>query len=455
MKGFNMELSDTIAAIATPPGAGGIGIIRISGPDSERILNEIFVPADPSAMPMKSHRLIYGSVTDGEERLDECMAVLMRAPHSYTREDVGELQLHGSTFILTDILKLCVTHGARIAEAGEFTKRAFINGRIDLSQAEAVMRLISSRSEKERRSAIRQMEGGATSFARSIADELYSLQAGLAACIDYPEEISEEEGAGDLKTGIENVLKRIESETDEHSSRLLNDGYRVVLAGSPNVGKSSLLNSLLGEDRAIVTHIPGTTRDLIQGETVLNGIRIIITDTAGIRATEDPVEKIGVGRSERAIEEADLVFLVLDGSENLKENDLLLLRSLKKDRAVIINKSDLDLRINPDDLSNMIPDIAVLTVSAFDHESLDPVKKIISEKASASDMISVSQPRHIAALKSASAILRGALKAISSSPLDLIAIDLRKAQEAIGEITGDSIDEKMLDSIFSQFCVGK
>ena len=306
---------DTIAAIATAPGQGGIGIIRISGPESEKILKKIFRPAGlKETYGWKSHFLMYGRITDGAEILDECMAVIMRSPKSYTREDVAEIQSHGGTQVLQSILELVLKCGARMAEAGEFTRRAFLNGRIDLSRAEAVMSLIQARGEQERRAAVRQMSGGTAAFVRKASDDLYLLQAGLAACIDYPEEISDEEGAGSLREGLEHLTGLLRNAVDERSSHLIYDGMQVTLFGVPNAGKSSLLNALIGQEKAIVTDIPGTTRDTVEGEMSLDGIRIHLTDTAGMRDTEDPIERIGVERSERARQNADVAMLFIASS---------------------------------------------------------------------------------------------------------------------------------------------
>ena len=311
---------DTIAAIATPPGTGGIGIIRMSGKEAERILNRIFLPCD-GKIPLENRKLTYGHIVDEDTVLDECMAVIMRAPGSYTREDVAELQTHGGIRVINVVLETCLKYGARLAEPGEFTKRAFLNGRIDLSRAEAVMEMISARGEQEYRDAVRQMEGGTADFIRMASDELYGLQAGLAACIDYPEEISDEEGTNALIPGLEKLINSLEEAMDERSARLIHDGIQVTLYGTPNAGKSSLLNALLGQEKAIVTDIPGTTRDTVEGEIMIDGIRVHFTDTAGLRETEDPIERIGVERSEQAVRNADMTLLVLDGSRKLTDEE--------------------------------------------------------------------------------------------------------------------------------------
>ena len=447
--------TDTIAAVATAPGLGGIGIVRISGPDAERILREIFVPAGGDNRPMESNRLTLGTLKDEDRELDRCMAVIMRAPKSYTREDVAELQLHGGGFLVREALELCIRRGARLAEPGEFTRRAFLNGRIDLSQAEAVMRLISARGEQQHRAALRQLDGGASQFIRRAADQLYDLQAGIAACIDYPEEVTEEEGTARLKEGLEKLIRTLKSAADERSSRLIEEGLRVALIGRPNVGKSSLLNALLGEERAIVTSIPGTTRDVIRGEITLDGIPVTLTDTAGIRETDDPVEKIGVDRSRKASREAELSLLVLDASEPLAEEDLALLRELPENSAAVLNKTDLAECITAEDIVRERPGIPCVTCSALEPESLEPVKNLIRRYTEVNDRLALTQPRHLEAISRAVGHLEDALKTAASETLDLAAVDLQAAQAALAEITGDQADEKLLDRIFEQFCVGK
>ena len=450
-----MSLHDTIAAIATAPGTGGIGIIRMSGPDAAAILMRVFRPAGKNQAIPESHRLVYGKLTDGEQIIDECMAVIMRAPRSYIREDVAEIQLHGGRYVINKALELCLKAGARLAEAGEFTRRAFLNGRVDLSQAESVMELISARGEQEHRAAVRQLNGGASSFVRKFSDELYGLQAGLAACIDYPEEISDEEGAGSLKEGLEKLIDGLEKAMDEHASRLIYQGLQVALIGRPNVGKSSLLNALLGEDRAIVTNIPGTTRDTVHGEMTLNGFRVQLTDTAGIHETNDPVERIGVERSEKARREADASLLILDGSQPLGADDLELLRSFSGEGAVVINKTDLPQEITEEDIHGIRQDMTCMTVSALDQESLQPLRDFLARYVQVSDQQAVTQPRHLDAVRRAVRHLRDAEKTLDSYTPDVAATDLQAAQAALSEITGDSADEKLLDRVFSQFCVGK
>jgi len=447
--------NDTIAAIATPPGQGGIGIIRISGEDAERILRTVFSPPGGWKQAPESHRMVYGGLYDEDELIDEGMAVLMRAPRSYTRENVAELQLHGGTFVLQRALDVCIRHGARLAQPGEFTRRAFLNGRIDLSRAEAVMSMIAARGEQSRRAAVREMEGGVTAFVRRASDQLYALQAGLAACMDYPEEIPDEEGTAEMVPQLRQLIRDLENASNEHASRLLRDGFQIALVGRPNAGKSSLLNALLGEERAIVTEIPGTTRDLIQGEVNLDGARILLTDTAGLRGTEDPVERIGVQRSEKAMRDADLILLVLDGSNPNGEETIRLLKELPEHSAVLINKTDLPQRISTEDIQAIRPDLPCFSCSALETESLEEIKNYLREKTTVTDRMTLTQPRQLDAVRRALGFLRSALRTVQELTPDMASTDLQAAQEALAEITGDRADEKLLDTVFSSFCVGK
>ena len=449
-------MNDTIAAIATAPGEGGIAIIRISGESSERILQNLFQPLKSHAFPLETHRLVYGHIHDGNEVIDECMAVIMRAPHSYTREDVVEFQFHGGTTIAQKILSLCLAQGARLAAPGEFTRRAFLNGRIDLSQAEAVMQLIQAHGERSRQAAVRQLQGGAGSFVRSCADRLYDIQAGLAACIDYPEEISEAEAVPDLHSRILSLAGMLEQACQEHAARLIREGLHVVLCGRPNVGKSSLFNALLGEDRAIVTHIPGTTRDRVEGTLHLAGTLITLTDTAGLRETMDPVESIGVARARKSLQDADLRLCVLDGSEALAEEDMQLLNELKsQDTVVLINKSDLPQVLDSTTIKSMLPQATVLTIEAQNPDSLDMLRSVLEQKASVNDALELTQPRHIDAARRAARALLSAAETLETEALDLCTTDLDTAQACLAEITGDQVEESLLDRVFSTFCVGK
>ena len=445
--------NDTIAAIATAPGQGGVSIVRVSGPQAEEVLLHVFRPA--KAAPLQSHMLTYGHVVDGDATIDECMAVIMRAPRSYTREDVAELQLHGGGYTCQRVLALCLRNGARLAQPGEFTRRAFLSGRIDLSQAEAVMSLIAAQGDRAHQAAMHQLQGGASSFIRQAADELYAIQAGAAACIDYPEEISEEEAASDLLPRIEKLAAAIDSACDEKAARIVTSGLTVALCGRPNVGKSSLLNALLGEDRAIVTPIPGTTRDMVTGDMLLSGSVIHLIDTAGLHATDDPVEQLGVARAESAIRQADAVLMVLDAGMPLTQEDHDLLGKLRGlNVAIVLNKADLPAVLTAEDITSLLPGASVISVSAHESATLDPLKDYLRQQAAVADQLTLTQPRHLEAARRAAAHLRQAAQSLNLA-IDFAAVDLQAAQMALSEITGDQVEEKLLDKVFSQFCVGK
>lgn len=445
--------NDTIAAIATAPGQGGVSIVRLSGPQAEDILLKVFRPAKTS--PLASHMLTYGHVLSGSETVDECMGVIMRAPRSYTREDVAELQLHGGGYTCQRVLELCLQAGARLAAPGEFTRRAFLNGRIDLSQAEAVMALIAAQGDKAHQAAMHQLQGGASAFIRQAADELYAIQAGVAACIDYPEEITEEEAASNLAPRILALADSLDAACNERAARIVTSGLTVALCGRPNVGKSSLLNALLGEDRAIVTPIPGTTRDMITGDMSLGGSMIHLVDTAGLHPTDDPVEQLGVARAEDAIRRADAVLLVLDASHHLTKEDCALLEKLRGlNAALVFNKADLPPALTVQEVSPLLPGAPVLTVSAQQPATLAPLKAYLCQQATVSDQLTLTQPRHLEAARRATAHLRQAASSLDMA-VDFAAIDLQAAQLSLSEITGDQVEEKLLDKVFSQFCVGK
>lgn len=447
---------DTIAAIATAPGQGGISIVRMSGTDAERILMQIFHPAQTSLQHLTSHMLTYGSIREGSDTVDECMAVIMRAPRSYTREDVCEIHLHGGGYTCQKVLSLCLKSGARLADPGEFTRRAFLNGRIDLSQAEAVMGLIAAQGDRAHHAAMQQLQGGASAFIRRAADELYAIQAGAAACIDYPEEISDEEAAGDLAPRARHLAEELDRACNERAVRILRMGLNVALCGKPNAGKSSLLNALTGEERAIVTAIPGTTRDIVEGEMLLDGCVIHLTDTAGLHDTEDVVERIGVERAQRAIHQADALLLVLDASQPIAPEDLSLLPQLDPAHtAILLNKSDLPPVLTVAEAAALLPGAQVISLSAHDPDTLKPVRDFLRAQAATADHLPLTQPRHLEAARRAAQHLRDAVSTMESATVDLCTVDLQAAQLALAEITGDQVEEKLLDKVFSAFCVGK
>ena len=449
-------MSDTIAAIATAPGEGGISIVRLSGDDAGTVLLRVFRPAGTGALPLQSHRLTYGRCFDGDEELDECMAVLMRAPRSYTREDVAELQLHGGGLTAERVLRACLDAGARLAEPGEFTRRAFLNGRIDLSRAEAVMALIRSRGEQARRTALRQLEGGTAAFVREAADTLYGIQAGLAAAIDYPEEISDAEATEDLAPRIRRLSRTLRGAVDEQGARIAREGLRAALCGRPNAGKSSLLNALTRQDLAIVTAIPGTTRDTVRGELTLNGCLITLTDTAGLRDTDDPVERLGVERARRALREADTVLFLLDTGEPLTGDDRALAAEVRdRDGILILSKGDLPPAVDEAEARALLPGWETVRVSVREPETLEPLRRLLSARARRGEGLALTQPRHLDAARRAADHLDRAAEAMETGTADLASVDLLAAQQALAEITGDAVEEKLLDRVFADFCVGK
>ena len=448
-------IKDTIAAQSTVSGEGGIAIIRISGPESHSVMHRIFKAH--SGKKMDPRHLMYGHIVWNSDVIDEVMAVVMPGPHTYTAEDMAEIQCHGSQYIVNCILSVLMECGVRMAEPGEFSYRAFINGRIDLSQAEAVMRLIQSSGERSRKSAVRQMDGEISREIRKIQNELADLSAGLAAYIDFPDEVDEAETAEVLSRRCLEIAGRLESECSEKKGRIEDEGVYVALCGKPNAGKSSLLNTLVGQERAIVTDIPGTTRDTIRESVMLNGVRFTITDTAGLRETDNPVEIIGVERARDAISSADLRILLVDSSEMPDQSVENMIEEIHPD-LILISKNDISTEDSSREIIRMIQNLPYIQISAFSDEGMTQLKEWLCAKVDAdlSKEAVFSQTRHVEAAKQAAASLRAAADSIMNEmPLDLINIDLIAAMEAIGQVTGENAAETVIDRVFSQFCVGK
>ena len=452
---------DTICAVSTPPGEGGIGIIRISGKDAVAVALKVFKPrADKQLTLEESHTIHYGHVIDSStgDVVDEALFTVMRSPATYTREDVVEINCHGGMVPLGRTMKLLIAAGARQAEPGEFTKRAFLNGRIDLAQAEAVMDVIRSKTDLSHRAANEQLLGGLSAEVAALRDRLLSVLASVEAGIDFPEEDIEMETGRPLVESIERLLSGVEKLLSSFIyGRILRDGFATAIVGRPNVGKSSLLNALLKQDRAIVTAVPGTTRDVIEEYLNVNGLLLRIVDTAGIRETHDMVEQEGVRRSLAAIERADLVLVVLDGSEPIHESDYGVLDAVEeKNRIVILNKSDLPRTLEKPDVQ-----VPIVAVSCRTGEGLDDLKRAILEMlergrvATREHAWAVNQ-RHRTALEQAKASLQKASESVTNglSP-EFIAVDLRGALDSMGLIIGATYTEDILEKIFNDFCIGK
>jgi len=455
---------DTIAAISTPLGEGGIGVIRVSGRSAIELGDKIFRSASKrkKLKDLPSHTVHYGYIYDPEtqEPLDEVLVTLMRAPKSYTREDVVEISTHGGFLSLKRILDLVLRNGARLAEPGEFTKRAFLNGRIDLSQAEAVIDIIQSRTETGLKVAMRQLEGRLSRKIHAIRDALKHLTALVEASIDFSEEDIEVVSHEELNSGIGQALQSVDLllETAEEG-KILREGLSTVIVGKPNVGKSSLLNVLLEEERAIVTPIPGTTRDVIEESLNLKGIPLRLVDTAGIRNTEDLVEVQGVSRSKSLLEKADLVLLVLDGSGPLTEEDREILDLTRGKKALgVINKADLPPVLDDGELDRILAGIKWVKISAKERIGIEALKDLIFETVVQAPLESVwvTNVRHKNALvRTKQSLLKAQGSVKEGMSGEFIAVDLRAALDSLGEIVGETTTEDILTEIFSTFCIGK
>ena len=444
----------TIAAQATVSGEGGIAIIRMSGDQSLNILKRIFVPHGGQ---LNSRQLTYGHIKWDDEIVDEVMAVYLNGKRTYTREDMAEIHCHGSQYIAGEILSILIECGARLAAPGEFTYRAFINGRIDLSQAEAVMRLVKTNNEQARKSAVRQLDGANTTFIRNVQSEILDISAGISAYIDFPDEIDEVETKEMILGKCREIIQRIRENCNEKKGRMEDEGVFVALCGKPNAGKSSLLNQLIGEERAIVTDIPGTTRDLLRETIQIHGIRFTFIDTAGLRKSEDTIEQIGVKRAEKAIKEADIRLFLLDASEIPTEDTLATMGEIKPD-LVLLSTRDIAADARIASIREYVRPYPVMEISSLTGEGIEGLKDYLctSIEQDISSNAAFSQTRHLEAAKEAASALQEAVLGLESDiPLDFVQTDLMNALNALGSILGENASEAVIDRVFSSFCVGK
>lgn len=467
---FQMK-TDTIAAIATAMTGGGIGIIRVSGNDAIPIVEQIFqMKSGKRLSEAESHTVHYGYICDNGEVMDEVMVILMRAPKSYTREDVVEVDCHGGIYVLKRILEVIVAHGARPADPGEFTKRAFLNGRIDLSQAESVIDLIQAKNEFALKSSLQQLSGSISYTIRDLRAEILHGIAFIESALDDPEHISLDGFSATLREDVERERKKIcHLLENSENGRILKEGISTIIVGKPNVGKSSFLNTLLSEERAIVTNIPGTTRDILEEQLNLNGILLNIVDTAGIRETEDVVERIGVDKAKTFLKDADLVLYIVDTSTELDENDMEIMKLLSGKRAVILlNKSDLAVCVKSKDILRCLSkvghdkqDYPMISISAKNGSGIaefeDVVKDMfMSGEITFNDEVYITNVRHKAALMEADSSLGLVLQSIEAGmPEDFYSIDLMNAYESLGVIIGEAVEDDLINEIFSKFCMGK
>lgn len=456
-------MDDTIAAVATAYGEGGIGIIRISGEKSLDILEEIF--EFHGIEEIVNRRMTYGKIVDRDngQTIDEVLAVYMKGPATYTAEDVVEINCHGSTVSLRKTLSLVLRKGARLAEPGEFTKRAFLNGRIDLSQAEAVIDVVKAKTDKSFDVALSQLEGGLSSYIRDIRQNLLDLLVDITVNIDYPDEDIEEITYDKLEINIKQIGDMIEKLLSTASSgRMIREGIRVAIAGKPNVGKSSLMNGLLRETRAIVTEIPGTTRDTIEEALSIRNIPVYLIDTAGIRETSDKVEKLGIEKSKEAFNNADFIIFIMDGSEEISSEDEEIIEYLKERKClVLINKKDLEQKIDSVQIKNMLPNSQIIKTSLINGDGIEEIENSIEElvyggEITQSESMMVNNVRHINLLTDSCNSLEDALQmAVNREALDFIEIDVKNAYELTGEIIGESVNDDIINEVFARFCLGK
>ena len=456
---------DTITSISTPMGEGAIGIVRLSGPQAIEI-GDILYKGKKKLSEVETHTINYGHIIDPEtnETVEEVMVSVLRAPKTFTREDIIEINCHGGILTINRILELTMTYGARMAEPGEYTKRAFLNGRIDLSQAEVVMDFIRSKTDRASKVAMNQIEGRLSDLIKKQRQSILEILAQVEVNIDYPEYDDVEDATTDF---LLEQSKRIKEEINQlletgAQGKIMREGLSTVIVGRPNVGKSSMLNNLIQDNKAIVTEVAGTTRDVLEEYVNVRGVPLRLVDTAGIRDTEDIVEKIGVERSRKALSEADLILFVLNNNEPLTEDDQTLFEVIKnEDVIVIINKTDLEQRLDVSELREMIGDMPLIQTSMLKQEGIDELEIQIKDlffggEVQNQDMTYVSNSRHISLLKQARQSIQDAIDAAESGiPMDMVQIDLTRTWEILGEIIGESASDELIDQLFSQFCLGK
>lgn len=450
-------MNDTICAISTALGVGAISIIRVSGDEAIDIVNKIF---DKDLTKKESHTINYGHIVYNGEIIDEVMVSIMKSPKTFTKEDIVEINSHGGVAVTNKVLEILLLEGARLAEPGEFTKRAFLNGRIDLVEAESIMDLIESKTETSRKLAISGMEGKVSKLVKNIIDNLVKVNANIEVNIDYPEyediEIVTKEKIEEMSKYINKELTKLLNESE--NGKLIKDGINTLILGRPNVGKSSILNKLIEENKAIVTSVAGTTRDIVEGQIRVNGILLNIIDTAGVRETEDIVEKIGVEKSLSLVNDADLIILVFNNNEKLTDDDKKLLEYTKeKKRIIVINKIDLENNLDISNLKNE----RIVKISALKDSGIESLKNEINdmfnlEEINLGDFTYLSNSRQISLVKKAVEISKNLEDALNNDvPIDLLEIDIKEICEILGEIIGESYDDKLIDTLFSNFCLGK
>ncbi len=456
---LKVNLSDTIAAISTAAGSGGIGIVRISGSEAIELADNIFVSNKGKRLSLqKSHTIHYGNIVQDGKIIDEVLVSVMKAPNTYTREDIVEINTHGGHRAVTAVLNAVIKEGARLAEPGEFTKRAFLNGRIDLTQAEAVIDIINAKTDKSREMAVARLGGRLSEKIKELRESILTMLAHIEAAIAYPEHDDETMTYEMIEKGTREAIEGVKSLiASADMGKIYRDGIKTVILGKPNVGKSSLLNAFLEEDRAIVTDIPGTTRDIVSELVNIEGIPLNIIDTAGIRATDNVIEKIGVERARSLADEADLILLVFDGSRELSDEDRELIELTKDKKTIaLVNKQDMEQKLDIDGTG-----IEPVYISVKNNKGIDEIYRRIKAMFDSGDiendsMALISGERNKASLLKALQSLENVIETVENTmPEDFVSMDLTAAYEALGEITGETLEEDVIDKIFSEFCLGK